>query len=218
MLLLRHASWCSHDTDEEVDECPDCGSRFWPEYAVVTRHLWSRTELGFGLEERTWALHSLATRLPQVDAESVYCERCTLDLDLDLSELCDDDTPSMSDSYSIPPMPLGSHAPFWSDRVVECPDCGKRHWNGFAVAFQYLHELNRLEGFGMGTSRLRDLAWSFAPGDVEYELCEHCTSNALQRPGTVAFFSAKRQPRVFQAQEVDEAVETMFNSAFLEAA
>jgi hypothetical protein len=168
------------------------------------------------MEERTWTLHSLASRLPQVEAASVYCERCTLELDL--SELWEDETPSTDDSYSLPPLPLTEYVGFWSDRVMECPDCGKRRWNGFSVALQYLIELNRIECLDMSIARLRELAWTFAPADVEYELCEHCTSDALQLPGTVPFFSASSKPRVLEAQEIDEAVEMVFDSIFLEAA
>lgn len=218
MTTTHSANGCTHLGHHEVGECPACGTRNWPDFAVVSRYFWSRTELGMGLEERTWLLQALSTRLPQVGAESVFCERCTFErctLELDFTELWDDVDTTESDEYTLPPSPLVSQAPFWLDRAVECPDCGQRRWKGFSLVFQYLLELNKLEGLGLSTGTLQKIAISFAPVDVEYELCEHCTSIALQRPGTIAFFSASRGQPVFEPAEVNDAVENMFDSNIL---
>jgi hypothetical protein len=218
MQTSQHDSAERHPHDSSVDECPNCGCRSWPDFAVVSRHLWSRASLGPGFEERTSLVLGLAPRLPQVEADAVYCERCTLELDL--AELSDEPPSVPSDNPSWPPSPFARPVWFRRDRVVECPDCGKKHWAGFAVALQYLVELDRLEGARTPVARLRERAWSFAPDFVDYQLCDRCTEAALTVDETEPTVERTVEPEepLFALPEVSAAVEAWCESIFPKAA
>ena len=211
MQTTQHGSACEHPHDHRVDECPSCGCRSWPEFAVVSRYLWSGTSLGKGLEERTWIAKRLAGRLPQAEAEAVVCDRCALELDL--SELDDEAPCYVDDEPSWPAPPLVPQVPFWSDRVVVCPDCGARWWEGFSMAFQYFVELNRLEGLELSVAEIRELAWSQAPSEEEYELCDPCTTHAYEAPEPSTTVTSLSSQPVFEPHEVVEAVEAAFPEA-----